>query len=249
VNSCLAALVVSTLAGAPSQPSAHTQAVDQPGAAEPAADPALDAELREIDARAAAIHDLTASFEQTRTSLLLRKPLVSEGTVAVKGARTLWRTVSPRRSTMLIDSAEMRLYYPDQGVVEVYELTDSLKRIAATPLPRLDAVRRHFSIARVGTSDGPRDLVIDLTPRDPDLRERVHSVRVTIDRTTALASTITITDADGEETVIRFTQSRTNTGLDDASLDLNVPEGTRISRPLDGLPQAPPARTDPEPPR
>ncbi len=245
-------LLLALLAAAVQPPPASAPAPSTAPA--PHADADLESQLREIDRRNADVRDLTADFEQTRTSVLLKNPLVSKGTVKVKGPRTLWKTTSPRPSTMLIDDSEMRIYYPDQKSMEVYALTDSLRRIAATPLPRLDDVRRHFDIARVELPAGTPEhmLGIELSPREPSLRERVQSVRVTIDRRAALAVAVTITDADGERTVLAFSNTRANTGLDDGAVALEVPEGTRVSRPLEGLPPgeaAAPRGAAPERPR
>lgn len=206
-------------------------------------EPALEAELKSIDARVESVQDLTADFEQTRHSPLLRKPLVSKGEVRVKGARVRWDTKTPHPAVMSIDLRELRLYYPDQKVVEIYELTDALRRVTASPLPRLATVREQFTIVR--SPDQPRDadklLAIDLTPKDKDLRDRVAKVRVTIERATGLAAQMNMTDADGEETLIAFTSARVNSGLADRELELDVPAGTRESRPLQGLKGAPPS--------
>jgi hypothetical protein len=44
-----------------------------------------------------------------------------------------------------------------------------------------------------------------------------------------------MTDPEGEETRIEFKNPRINPDLSERDLDLRTPEGTRISRPLEGF--------------
>jgi outer membrane lipoprotein-sorting protein len=50
---------------------------------------------------------------------------------------------------------------------------------------------------------------------------------------------IEIVDPDGEQTVIRFANVQTDTGITDAMLELNAPTGTRVVRPLEAYQAAP----------
>ncbi len=236
---------------APAQPSTPPAATPPASPAPIITDAALAAELRQIDAHAATITDLTASFEQAKKSVLLKKPLVSKGTVRVKGSRVLWNTSSPHPTAMLLESTRLSIFYPEQRVLEVYDLDDALRRVATTPLPRLEAVNEQFEISRSPRqpADPARLLSIDLSPRGEELRARIRSVRVTIDRSTGLAAEIDMTDIDGEETVITFSDARVNQGVSDRDLDLGVPEGTRISKPLEGLRVPPPPDKPAEQPR
>jgi outer membrane lipoprotein-sorting protein len=220
---------------------AQEKAADQPNI-----DAALMAALEEVDAKSAAVTDLSATFEQTKTTPLLRKPLVSSGTVKVKGSKVRWDTKSPHPTVMLIDESQIRMYYPDQRTLEVFDVDESMRRITATPLPRLAAIREQFVISRadvkeLGVTERPEGFVgVALTPRQESLRKHVDRVRVLIDRATGCATRVEITDADGDTTTIRFRDIRTNVGLAESDLELNVPEGTRIVKPLEGLRGGPP---------
>src|SRR5205814_1564083 len=62
----------------------------------PASQPqAFEQRLRAINATGLRIKDLTADFVQEKQSPLLRKPLVSRGTIAVRGDTSLWNTREP----------------------------------------------------------------------------------------------------------------------------------------------------------
>ncbi len=66
-------------------------------------DPAFEAKLADIDARAGRIQDYTARFEQQKYTALLRKPLVSSGVVKVLGPVVRWDTEKPEPAVLHTD--------------------------------------------------------------------------------------------------------------------------------------------------
>jgi outer membrane lipoprotein carrier protein len=211
----------------------------QPAPAAPTVDPALMSELDEIDSRGAKIEDLTADFEQEKFTALLKRPLSSEGRVRVRPPRTRWDTAKPHKSVLLLDERELKMYDPQAGTLEVYDISGGLSRMTSSPVPRLAAVKDEFAIERIESSTMDAEahadafLAVRLTPTDEKLKEHVTEVRVLIDRATACATRVEVTDADGDRTVIKFKNLRLNTGIDAAALDLKVPDGTRVSHPLE----------------
>ena len=197
----------------------------------------FDELLADIDRRSAQISDLTATFEQQKFTALLRKPLTSTGVVRVKGAVSRWDTKKPEPAVLHADRREIRMYYPRQKVVEVYPIDRRLSELAASPLPRLAALRQHFTIERhAGPAGGAtaNQLPLRLLPKDDFLKEHVDEVRVVLDVATACVVSVEVLDADGDRTLIRFDGVKLNTGLKEADLSLEMPVGTRVSRPLDG---------------
>ncbi len=193
-----------------------------------------DPRLAAIDRKPDEITDLTASFEQEKHSPLLKKPLVSKGTVRAKGAAMLWTTDSPRKTVMRVDPKSLQILYMDDKVLEVYPVDGKLAQLAASPLPRLSLLREQFTIEKI---DDQNDvLTLTLKPGDEKLKEHVDQVVVAIDKTSAVIRAFELTDPDGERTVIRFSDHRINTGLDDASLELKPPAGTKVVRPLGDAP-------------
>ncbi len=154
-----------------------------------------------------------------------------------------WDTLRPHRSVTAFDEKELRIYYPDQSAMEVFELSGDLGRLASSPLPRLDVLREQFEMARLeagafkddGSPLPAASLGLRLTPRAESMREHVAEVRVLIDTATACLSRMEMTDADGETTLLILKGARVNTGVRDADVELVAPAGTAVSRPLDGL--------------
>jgi outer membrane lipoprotein carrier protein len=198
-------------------------------------DPNLAARLDDIDRRAGRAKDLSGRFTQEKHTALLKKPLVSSGRIRMKGAAVRWDTESPEPTVLYSDGREIRMYYPRQATVEVYPVDRRLSDLAASPLPRLDVLRRHFRIERA--AEAPRDdktIELKPTPTDESLAQHVDEVRVTLDVPAAAVTRVEMLDADGDRTVIRFTDLRTDTGIRDGELDLSLPAGTKVSRPLEG---------------
>lgn len=217
-------------------PTTPLPADDKPAPAKE--DAALAKQLDDIDARAARIKDFTADFLQEKFTALLKKPLVSGGEVRVSGPIIRWDTRRPEPAVLLSDGREVRMYYPAQKLLEVYPIDQRLGDLAASPLPRLGALREHFSVERSDAQSfhppkGRAVLPLKLTPRDDALREHVDHVGVLLDVEAAHILELEITDADGDRTHVTFSGIRLDTGVRPADLELTVPADTTVSRPLD----------------
>jgi outer membrane lipoprotein-sorting protein len=204
-------------------------------------DAKLAAVLDDVDRRAAQTADLSGHFRQEKFTALLKKPLISSGRIRMKGPVVRWDTERPEPAVLHSDGREIRMYYPKQSVVEVYPIDRRLADLVASPLPRLAALRQHFRIEPApphAKSDTPRDnpsaIEIQLTPTDDFLAQHVDHVRVTLDVSRAFVTRVEMLDGDGDRTVIQFTDLKTDTGIKDADLELSLPPGTKVSRPLDG---------------
>lgn len=200
-------------------------------------DPAAWQRMLAIDARAAQIEDLTADFEQQKFTAMLKKPLISSGVVAVQGANMLWQTRKPEPSMLQIDPREVRIYYPQQKTIEVYQVEQKLGQLAASPVPRLAVLREHFRfapipVAEMGETDDSRYFAVRMTPIDAALREHVEEVRVLLDAERGLIVRLEMRDSDGDRTLISFTNVKTNVGLKDGDLRIAAPTDVVITRPL-----------------
>lgn len=206
-----------------------------------AIDTQLWAEMSQVDAKAADIRDVSADFEQQKFTPLLKKPLVSSGHVLGKGSAMLWITDQPEPTKMLVNADQIRIYYPREAVMEVYPIEGQLGALASSPLPRLDTLRRFFSFEKIPAksldpqADDQKYLALRMTPTDPALREHVREVKVLLDRGNGFIVRAENTDADDERTVLTFTHVRVNTGVSDKAMRLDVPPGTKVTHPLEGL--------------
>ena len=201
------------------------------------ADPQLWAEMKQIDAAAGRAAAVTADFYQEKFTPLMKRPLVSTGRVVARGPVSLWTTAAPRPSVMRVTADRIRIYYPDQAVVESYPVQGQLGALVASPLPRLDVLAKFFTFDRLPNPD-PAALAVRLTPATDDLRQHVRRVDVTLDRATGAIRRAETTDADGDRTVLTFDHADLRAPVADGDLELRFPPNTRQVEPLAGL--APP---------
>jgi len=202
---------------------------------QPAIDPQLLTSLQAIDAKVARVKDLTAAFEQKKFSPLLKKPLISKGTIYARNTAMLWDTTTPEPTRMRIDGSSLQIYYPSQKRVEQYPIKGKLAAMAANPLPRLDAMLEQFNITAAPApqpADSKPTLHLVLTPKQDELKQYVKEVHVSIDTDSGLADHFEILDPDGERTEITFSNQKADTGVTDDALKLNAPPGTETVQPL-----------------
>lgn len=216
-----------------------TLASDESSKANPTPpDPTFEKKLEAFDRRTATVQDMSADFLQRKYTTLLKKPLVSRGKLKIKGNYSRWDTHKPRPSTLVISPTAISVFYPKQSLLEVYELDDKLRWAAISPAPQLAALREQFkltpmSIEKFDKRVRPTDsLCIRATPRGETMRDYLDHIDILIDNATALIVASIITDADGDRTELIFSRMRTNTGMDDQEVTLNIPADTKIVHPL-----------------
>jgi outer membrane lipoprotein-sorting protein len=209
-----------------------------PAIAPPAeVDPKLWASLVEANQKSESILRVSADFEQSKFTPLLKKPLISKGTIHASRTEMLWVTKSPSHTLMSIDAQSARIYYPGDKLLEEFPVAGQLGALGASPMPRLETLSQHFQF----TTDprGKTDeslLAVMLTPIDAALKEFVSEIHVTIDRSTGLAGQVEIVDRDGDRTVIRFLNAKINPAMDDSQLRIQPPPDVKIVRPMQTMP-------------
>ena len=137
----------------------------------------------------------------------------------------LWETEKPEPTIMRIDDKQLELFYVDQKVLEVYNLTAKLGTAASNPVPRLAMLRDHFEIEKKSLSADA--LTLRLVPKTDALKQYVDDVVVEVDLQQGVAKQFTVTDPDGEQTIIRFSDYKLNAGVTDEQLKLTPPPGTK----------------------
>ena len=217
----------------PSTTNPATPAADNRGAA------AFEKKLQDLDAKMAKVVDLRASFEQRKKTAMLKKPIVSSGTLSCKGESVLWRTTKPRESQLLVTPDKVTVHYPADRLAEVYPVGARFRDAAGGPLPRLPKLREKFEMSEMtddemkalGVDGAPERLCVVMTPKSEDLKKYVAMVRVVIDTKVPCADRVVVSDPEGDETEIRFSGVTINVKMKDAELDLALPEGTKVSTP------------------
>ena len=192
--------------------------------------------LQAVDREASKIRNLQAKFVQEKHTLLLKKPLVSTGSIVQIGRRVLIRTDEPRPSVVAMDAQQIRMYYPKDKVLEVYPMHHAAGRLAAWPMLRPAQMADRFDIEPLpatGTPEQNQTLALRLKPRRKPLSERIRQIDVRIDPKRGVMKSLAIYDVDGDRTVMKLSDIRINQKLKDESVELTVPKSVRIIRPAE----------------
>jgi outer membrane lipoprotein-sorting protein len=203
-------------------------------------DPELWRQLLDIDGRARAITHLACDFQQQKVTPLLKKPLVSRGIVRIVGSLMRQDTTDPHPSSMLMDAHQLRIYYPADKTLEIYDLSSQLGQLAASPLPRLSVLQQYFTFEKLPISQlnpGGKEsdfLALRLGPADASLSQYIKEVLVLLDRQHGYITKVQWTDADGEKTILDFSAVKTDGNFKPSDLDLALPRDVKTVHPLGG---------------
>lgn len=193
--------------------------------------------INQLDRGVARVTDLEAQFTQEKVSPILDQPLVSTGRVQVTPTLVRWETLGDDPTVMLVSEDQVQIYYPQLGVMEVYDVPAQARRFTLSPLARWSQLKKYFLIEpqpqpAQPPDDPPSSVVLRMVPKLDKLRRFVVEAMVRVDLASALAQKAVVCDPDGGRVVIEFSHIKTNQGLGDDQLRLVVPPSTEIRRPL-----------------
>lgn len=177
-----------------------------------------EAELQAISRGLAPFATLKGRFEQSKTIRVLKKPLKSEGEFALrKDKGVLWRNAKPLPSTVRVRRDDIAQIKDGAAVVLV-----SLKEQPALGLigkvlfavfsADLKELERHFEFTRAVPPDAAGHWEAGLRPRDALIRKLVERIELGGGR---VVDTVTLAEANGDSSVIRFKDVSINAPLSD----------------------------------
>ena len=204
------------------------------------ADTDLSEALSDLDSKSSTIKTLHASFRQIKHSDILRRPLVSSGSVRMSRDRVRWDTRTPAASVLVASKDDVRIFYPDLSVLEIYALGDQMSQLAGSPVFRLARIQRFFTIESDLRTSARGFMQLQLTPRTEELKKHLKSIRLGVHVETGLVREVVMFNADDEKTEMFFDDVRTNAPIAAGELEIVAPEGVRVVHPLgeDGSPTA-----------
>ena len=130
--------------------------------------------------------------------------------------------------------------YAPARLLQKVGIDQKMGALAASPLPQLDTLKKTFSFEKIPAkkllpeADEARHLALRMRPTDPEIKKHVEEVTVVLDVASGFVVRAQTIDPDGDRIVLSFTNPKINTGLKDAELELHVPAGVTVTRPLEG---------------
>ncbi|HMF97847.1 MAG TPA: outer membrane lipoprotein carrier protein LolA [Vicinamibacterales bacterium] len=164
-----------------------------------------------------ALKTLTARFTETTTSTLLTRPLVARGRIAVeRPSHVVLRYAEPDPRTILIDGNRMTVVWPSRSLRQVTDITTTQGRIQKYFVNGTAADLRHeFQIDDHPPHGAhPDAYYLWMVPKRKQIHETLTRLDLTIDRTSLLLDTMTMTFANGDTKTMTFEDVVTNAALE-----------------------------------
>jgi len=203
--------------------------------------PAADEELAPAATAALLqqLHDLhekepnfQATFTEERTSHLLNKPVISEGSVYFSVPDKFRREVrTPSASTTVSDGHTMWIYYPTFNEVEIYSLTqrgfltESLD--ALTAFLNFEHIDEYYNLRAYREPAGYR---LDLTPKKPASRRMVEQISLDLNNDLMPVRT-EISSPKGDHLSTEYHDAR-RPSLAASIFEFSPPPDAHITRPM-----------------
>jgi chaperone LolA len=188
--------------------------------------------LKTLEAQRAKSPSMTANFVEKKTTRLLSKPLVTEGTIAFQSPNKFRREVTGKSPSLTVSNGQkLWIYYPGFKEAELYTLgqkaffDDSIAALTAGL--NFNQIDKFFSYKATRETTGYR---IQLTPRSSGLKRMVKELTVWIDHEAKVHRTETILPK-GDRVETSYKNQR-STPLPASTFDFTPPADARVSQPL-----------------
>jgi len=182
-----------------------------------------EALARRVDARQAAVRDLTARFTQSYRSGVLGREVTERGTVAIKKPGLMrWEYREPEKKTFVSDGKRFFFYVPaDKQVIVKDQAGD--QSVPALLLGGRGKILDHFQAFLEEPLAGRERL--RLVPRKPD--SDVQRVYLDLDAEARVVA-IEVWDAQGGHSRFQLEGVKENVGLKDDAFRFQPPAGVEV---------------------
>jgi outer membrane lipoprotein carrier protein len=163
------------------------------------------------------------TFEQTVTNAQRRSSQTSSGTFAfARPGKFRWAYDKPFAQLIVGDGTRVWVYDKDLNQVTVREIDAALGATPAALLAGDNALQRSFNLAEGPATDGLE--YVDATPKAPDSQFK----RIRLGFRDSLPRAMTLIDAFGQTTELRFTQIERNPALAPDLFHFTPPPGADV---------------------
>src|SRR4051812_42001668 len=175
---------------------------------------------------------LTADFTEEKTSHLLEKPLVSQGTLAFQVPNKFRRELHGSSPSLMVSNGQrLWTYYPNFKEAELYTLgqraffDQAIEALTAGLNFQHVATYYRYTAAR----DGNLYRLV-LTPRSPGLKRILNQITVWVDDASKIQRTVALLPK-GDEIVTAY-RNQKPTPLPASTFDYTPPADAHVSQPL-----------------
>ena len=192
----------------------------------------LEALIARVSAAQSAAKSLSATFEQRKVSRLLQAPSVSSGTFYYRAPDSVrWEYQTPRHMIVLLSAGVATTYRPDERRAERIEVGRMQRRVFGfmSSSEPLDKLLRYFRVTLRDAGPG-HNFIIELAPSSFQVKRRLSSVTVEIDRARFLPVAVSYVEKDGDTTAYAFSNVVVDPNLADSLFTLDLPPDVRVEQ-------------------
>ncbi|HWP23673.1 MAG TPA: outer membrane lipoprotein carrier protein LolA [Candidatus Binatia bacterium] len=173
-----------------------------------------------------ATQDFVADFRQETEVKSLAKSLKSSGKLTFKRpAKMLWRYDEPKGQFVLADGKFLYFYQPEQNQVIKSPLKNAFRGdIPLSFLLGLGNLKKQFNASLQSTEEN--SYVLRLEPKGES--GGFSDVRLAVNKSHSDIQWVSIRDASGNLTTIRFLAMKKGVGVSDSAFQLKLPDGADI---------------------
>lgn len=180
------------------------------------------------------VQHITANYVQRRMTKLVKKPLLSSGTLAFRREPgcVVFRVVAPRVAVIRLDSLHYEVYREEQQRLERFVLpSDEMPRLLFDALSLTETkLRERFEVAGCErVADQPSRRRVRLVPKDEKTRRVATEVSLLIDTTTAGLCGFGYTDPRGDTVDVELSDVKTPEDPAAGTFTLEVPKDTKVT--------------------
>jgi outer membrane lipoprotein carrier protein len=190
-----------------------------------------------VQRRYDAAQDFRAEFNQTLTSQAMNRQTRSAGEVLLKKPGLMrWNYRTPEARMYLSDGAVLWLYEPEDAQAFKQDLKSSQLPAALAFLTGTGKLAEQFEVEAVARTDpdfskligsgNPRDYLLALHPRQA--QPQIKAILFVVEPDTFEVRETVITDAQGNQNDVLFSNIRTNTQIPASTFRFTPPAGVRV---------------------
>jgi outer membrane lipoprotein-sorting protein len=177
-----------------------------------------------------AMRSLHMVFTQEKHLQLLRRPLLSQGELWLKGDTlryVLKNTAGDIELELRLDAQTVKTYYPLTQTLEVIDLQTTQTPLASMPFLGRDptTLEKEYESELAVVAER---YTLRLTPRHPEAP--LAEIRLVLQD--FLPQEFLQVEKNGNRTLMRISTFTPNPEVSDAQLELHIPPGTKVTHPL-----------------
>jgi outer membrane lipoprotein-sorting protein len=193
--------------------------------------------LDRLAAKHREVRSLSAAFEQRVRTPLMRKPIVSAGTMVFRRepACAVFTITKPRHSIARFDETSYVIFRPDRQEAERYVFADGdvaglmVQVFSPKPTEEMEKAFRIGPLESVPVTAGaaPRQR-ITLLPLKDEMLTYFKSLSLTIEPEASVLRGLSYVNRDGDTVEIEITDLRIDPELEEVVFSAELPEGTNV---------------------